>query len=204
MLSGCQTLHPNQATVPNGVYSEQTTNLNPAYRHETFYFTHDFRNARIYGKGDYHYRMVLLYPASNNYIMPNQPYALSHSDVDLPFVKDERKVFQGVTDRYGRTDIFAFEQPVNPKGWNLRPRTGKGNYGGQPVFTDQLDRPLWAFAYILIVCGEKPHQYRGITDKRGQTAYVATPTAQTFLFFEDDEGRLLSKKEMRELCQNPP
>lgn len=204
ILSGCQTLHPNQATVPNGVYSEQTTNLNPADRRETFYFTHDFHNARTYGKDDYRYRMVLLYPASDNDIMPNQPYALSHNDVDLPFVKDEKKVFQGVTDRYGRTDVFAFEQPVNPKGWNLRPRTGKGKYGEQYVLTDQNDQPIQAFSYVLVVCGKKPHQYQGITDKLGQTAYVATPTVQNIILQEDSDGELLSKKEMWELCQNPP
>lgn len=121
----------------------------------------------------------------------------------FPFVKDEKQVFQGVTDSYGRTDVFAFEQPVDPKGWKLRPRTGKGEYGEQYVLSDQNKQPVEAFPYLLVVCGKKPHQYQGITDKLGHTAYVATPTVQNIIILYGD-NKLLSGAEMQEICQNPP
>lgn len=175
-------------------------NKTEAERGSTFYFIKDFSGARVHGSGAYRYRMVLLHPVSER-VMPNQPYAIGHSTVNLPFVADEKDIFQGVTDRYGRTDVFAFEQPVNPQGWNLRRRTGQGRYGEQMVLRDQHGQPLQGYLYTLAVCGKQPWRYDGLTDALGQTAYVATSEPQHIVLYEYESGPL-SVADIQKDCQD--
>lgn len=188
LLAACHSLSlpPSQATVPEGVYFPER-HIDEAQRGATFYFTPETDGARVYGSGPHRYRMVLLHPHWHNRVMPRQPYALSHSGIDLPFVADEKDVFQGVTDRFGRTDIFAFATPVARHGWNLRQRTGQGPYGEQFVMHDQHDAPLQGMAYVLQVCTPRPYIYRGHTDALGQTAFVATQAATDIHVYADHD-----------------
>lgn len=139
----------------------------------SFSFTNDFSNAKVIGTGKHRYRMVLLDPMSNQ-PLANQDYALSNSQVDLTFVKESKKVFQGTTDAQGRTAVFAFPKAVPKSGWNLRPRTGSGPLGEQMVVIVN-DVEEKGFPYTLVICEkDEPYLYRGITDASGQTAYVAS------------------------------
>lgn len=55
-----------------------------------FSFTTDFSNATVVGSGSHRYRMVLLDPKTNKPLI-HQDYALSHEQVDLTFVKNDKK-----------------------------------------------------------------------------------------------------------------
>lgn len=142
----------------------------------SFSFTNDFSNAKVIGTGKHRYRMVLLDPITNQ-PLANQDYALSNSQVDLTFVKESKKVFQGTTDAQGRTAVFAFPKAVPKSGWNLRPRTGSGPLGEQMVVIINNTKEK-GFPYTLVICEQdEPYMYRGVTDISGQTAYVASQTA---------------------------
>lgn len=203
-LSGCHSLsEPEQAVLPDGLYLPR--DIGKAGQGSTFYFTHDFQGARVHGTGVYRYRLVLIHPVAHDYVMPNQPYALSHSGINLPFVPEEKDVFQGVTDSQGRTDVFAFEHPVDPKGWNLRQRTGKGSFGEQMVIRDFNKQPFQGVEYALVVCGKKAHVYRGLTDRLGQAAYVASPKPANILLYAplfDEKPKW--QEALREKCGTGP
>lgn len=142
----------------------------------SFSFTNDFSNAKVIGTGKHRYRMVLLDPITNQ-PLANQDYALSNSQVDLTFVKESKKVFQGTTDAQGRTAVFAFPKAVPKSGWNLRPRTGSGPLGEQMVVIINNTKEK-GFPYTLVICEQdEPYMYCGVTDISGQTAYVASQTA---------------------------
>lgn len=149
----------------------------------SFAFTRDFPQAKTYGKGAHRYRMVLLHPLKGT-PLANQDYALSHSGVDLSFVPEQKKVFQGTTDAQGRTAVFAFGKPVPVAGWNVRPRTGSGPLGEQMVLSESIG-PIKGEPYVLLVCEDAPYIYRGITDATGQTAYVATVKPANIKLYSD-------------------
>ncbi len=126
----------------------------PSERH-SYHFTDDFSGAKVHGSGRYRYRMVLQDPKTPAKPLRMQDYALSHDEIDLPFVADEKDVFQGTTDSEGRTDVFAFDAPLNPNRWRLRPRVGSGPYGEQFVLRQSHDNSvLDKFPYLLLVCDD--------------------------------------------------
>lgn len=163
----------------------------------SFSFTTDFSGAEVYGSGSHRYRMVLL-DSWGKRPLANQDYALSNDQVDLPFVKESKKVFQGKTDDKGRTAVFAFKKAVPQSGWNLRPRVGSGPLGEQMVIKDSDGNPNVDFDYTLVVCeANDPYIYRGYTDVSGQTAYVATQTPANILVYitgDEPEGEKVCAK----------
>ncbi|EGY52640.1 hypothetical protein [Neisseria shayeganii] len=183
-LSACCALLLAAATCP--ALAAPATRQSAEEPKGSFSFTRDFAQAKTYGQGPHRYRMILRHP-QNGTPLANQDYALSHSSVDLSFVAEPKKVFQGTTDAQGRTAVFAFGKPVPAAGWNLRPRTGSGPLGEQMVVRDD-EGPMKDFHYALLVCeGDTPYIYRGITDASGQTAYVATVKPANITLYADGD-----------------
>lgn len=200
LLSACSTTQPFEANTPNGI--PISIAVDEKISTERVLFTNDFQNATVWGQGKYRYRLILQHPLNNHYAMPNQPYALSYlgDEIDFDFVKDEKKVFQGVTDEYGRTDVFAFSEPANPEKFFLRQRTGQGRFGEQYVINDQHGQPVVAFAYTLLVCNARPHTYSGVTDVRGNTAYAATKKSVNLVLLDRDDELIQNYQAQKELC----
>lgn len=186
--------------VTMGMTHVQATSETQEVKAETkgsFRFTDDFSDAKVIGKGAHRYRMVLLDPLYKH-PLANQDYALSHSQVNLTFVKESKKVFQGTTDAQGRTAVFAFPKAVPKSGWNLRPRTGSGPLGEQMVVMSNEDEVYSKFPYSLLVCEQDDaYIYRGRTDASGQTAYVASEKpVQIYLYmtgYEPKEADICKK-----------
>lgn len=172
MLSGCHALTENKQAAPPAEEKPVTG--------RNFTFDYDFDGARVHGSGRYRYRMRL---------EPRQPYALSHEDINLPFVAEEKDVFQGITDSEGRTDVFAFEQPVDPQGWNLRLRVGEGAYGEQFVFTDQSGNPIAGFNYALLVCGTPRACTEGSPTPSAKPPMPPRLSSKNFLFIRKMKNR---------------
>ena len=174
----------------------------PSERH-SYHFTDDFSGAKVHGSGRYRYRMVLQDPNTPAKPLRMQDYALSHDEIDLPFVADEKDVFQGTTDSEGRTDVFAFDAPLNPNRWRLRPRVGSGPYGEQFVLRQSHDNSvLDKFPYLLLVCDDPPVTHRGYTDAEGQTAYVASNKPVSISVFVLGDDHLPTKAQIRAACRN--
>lgn len=130
----------------------------------------------VIGSGDYAYRFVLLQPRTGK-PAPDTDYALSISraaDYELPFVADEKKVFQGRTDSAGRTPVFRLPERLPDGAFDLRERFGSGPYGETFHLTDHHDNDLFNMPYLLITCTSPPRFSRGYTYPNGDTAYTAS------------------------------
>lgn len=128
------------------------------------------------GRGDYAYRFVLLHPRTGK-PAPDTDYALSISrttDYELPFVADEKKVFQGRTDGEGRTPVFRLPVRLPDGAFDLRERFGSGPFGETFHLTDHHDNDLFNMPYLLIACTNPPRFFRGYTYPNGETAYTAS------------------------------
>lgn len=130
----------------------------------------------VIGSGDYAYRFMLLQPRTGK-PAPDTDYALSISrttDYALPFVADEKKVFQGRTDGEGRTPVFRLPVRLPDGAFDLRERFGSGPLGETFHLTDHLDNDLFNMPYLLIACTNPPRFFRGYTYPNGDTAYTAS------------------------------
>lgn len=128
------------------------------------------------GAGDYAYRFVLLEPRTGK-PAPDTDYALSASratDYELPFVADEKKVFQGRTDSEGKTPVFRLPVKLPDAAFDLRERFGSGPYGETFHLTDHNDNDLFNMPYLLMTCTTPPRYFRGYTYPNGDTAYTAS------------------------------
>ncbi len=130
----------------------------------------------VIGSGDYAYRFVLLHPRTGK-PSPDTDYALSISQntgYALPFVADEKKVFQGRTDGEGRTPVFRLPVRLPDGAFDLRERFGSGPYGETFHLTDHRDNDLFNMPYLLMTCTSPPRFFRGYTYPDGDTAYTAS------------------------------
>lgn len=130
----------------------------------------------VIGSGEYAYRFVLLQPRTGK-PAADTDYALSASratDYELPFVKDEKKVFQGRTDEQGRTPVFRLPVRLPDAAFDLRERFGSGPYGETFHLTDHHDNDLFNMPYLLITCTTPPRFFRGYTYPNGDTVYTAS------------------------------
>ena len=128
------------------------------------------------GSGDHAYRFTLLHPRTGK-PAPDTDYALSASratDYDLPFVADEKKVFQGRTDAEGRTPVFRLPVRLPDAAFDLRERFGSGPYGETFHLTDQHGNDLFNMPYALMTCTAPLRFFRGYTYPNGDTAYTAS------------------------------
>jgi len=140
----------------------------------------DIEDAAVLGSGPYRYRFVLLDVRSGE-PAAHRAYALSNPDRRLPFVAEEKQVYQGITDAHGRTDAFAFEAPVAADSWRLRERFGAGPFGEQMRLVDAEGEPVAGMEYALLICDASPRYHRGMTDADGNTGYAATAQAATII-----------------------
>lgn len=117
------------------------------------------------------------------------PFALSHTDFDLPFVREEKDVYQGVTDAQGRTPVFAFESAPPAAGWVLLERFGSGPYGERMRLrgSGDDDTGIAGMPYQIVVCGRTPRIYRGVSNRQGDTAYVAASEVVTMMLYLDPD-----------------
>ncbi|WP_162892715.1 hypothetical protein [Blastomonas fulva] len=130
----------------------------------------------VIGSGDYAYRFVLLQPRTGK-PAPDTDYALSISRTtgyELPFVADEKKVFQGRTDGEGRTPVFRLPVRLPDGAFDLRERFGSGPYGETFHLTDHHDNDLFNMPYLIITCTNPPRFFWGYTYPNGDTAYTAS------------------------------
>ncbi len=128
------------------------------------------------GTGDYAYRFVLLAPRTGK-PAANTDFALSASkktDYALPFVADEKKVYQGKTDEQGRTPVFRLPVRLPDNAFDLRERFGSGPYGETFHLTDHNDNDLFNMPYLLITCTNPPRTFKGYTYPNGDTVYTAS------------------------------
>lgn len=133
----------------------------------------DESNASFVGSGDYHYRFVLTNVVTGQ-PDANKPFALSNKQTKLPFVPDQKGVYQGVTDELGRTPVFLMETPQEAKSWELRGRVGEGPYGEQFQIMSPENEPLARIPYVLMSCELEPFVFGGVSDLNGYTNYVAS------------------------------
>lgn len=136
------------------------------------------------GTGAYRYQFVLRDTVSTA-PAALRPFALSHAQFDLPFVREQKDVYQGITDARGRTPVFAFEQIPPAQGWVLLERFGSGPYGERMRLQAGDGEGIGRMAYQMVVCGKTPRLYRGVTTAQGDTAYVATSAIVDLLIFLD-------------------
>lgn len=130
----------------------------------------------VIGSGEYAYRFVLLHPRTGR-PAADTDYALSASratDYELPFVTDQKKVFQGRTDAEGRTPVFRLPVRLPDAAFDLRERFGSGPYGETFHLTDHNGNDLFNMPYALITCTTPPRFFRGYTYPNGDTAYTAS------------------------------
>lgn len=130
----------------------------------------------VIGSGAYAYRFVLRHPRTGK-LAADTDYALSTSratDYELPFVTDEKKVFQGRTDGEGRTLVFRLPVRLPDAAFDLRERFGSGPYGETFHLTDHNDNDLFNAPYLLITCTNPPRFFRGYTYPNRDTAYTAS------------------------------
>lgn len=128
------------------------------------------------GSGDHAYRFTLLHPRTGK-PAPDTDYALSASrttDYELPFVADEKKVFQRRTDAEGRTPVFRLPVRLPAAAFDLRERFGSGPYGETFHLTDHNGNDLFNTPYVIITCTTPPHFFRGFSYPNGDTAYTAS------------------------------
>lgn len=139
----------------------------------------------IVGAGIYHYRLVLMDADTGNPAV-QRPFALSNSSVDLPFVLEEKDVYQGVTDEAGQTPVIALDVKVEASDWFLRERFGSGPYGEQfHMINDDYPEAVVGRPYTVVLCTEQPRYFSGYTDEHGYTAYTATqePNVRMSLYY---------------------
>lgn len=133
-------------------------------------------SVEVIGKGYYAYRFVLLHPRTGKPV-PDTDFALSasrKSDYALPFVADDKKVFQGRTDGQGQTPVFLLPERLPDATFDLRERFGSGPFGETFHLTDHYDNDLFNMPYVLMTCTTPPRYFRGYTYPNGDTAYTAS------------------------------
>ena len=126
----------------------------------------------VIGTGPFHYRYAL--PGRDGRPQANAPFALSLRTGDLIFIKEGKKVWQGVTDGTGHTSVFALPFALAPGQVFLRPRFGSGPYGEQMLFSGPDGKPLGNVDYSLVICTDPPMGMTGHADAEGNLAYAAS------------------------------
>ena len=124
------------------------------------------------GAGPFRYRYALSGP--NGRPQPNAPFALSLRKGDITFIRESKKVWQGVTDSTGHTPVFALPFALVSGQVFLRPRFGAGPYGEQMAFSMPDGKLLGDVDYSLVICTDPPTGMTGHADAEGNLAYAAS------------------------------
>lgn len=130
------------------------------------------------GSGRYAYRFTLRDPHTG-LPWPRHAYALSINlpgYPKLPFVNDEKGVYQGTTDDAGIKGVFRLPARIADQHWEFGERFGGGPYGERFKFlTPNSERPLAGAPYLISVCSTPVFHFRGYSQSDGKTGYVASP-----------------------------
>jgi hypothetical protein len=154
----------------------------------------------VVGNGEYYYQFILT--DTNKKPVPNKLYALSTTGAkgqyNLEFVQEEKDVFQGITDKNGKTAIFRTTTKIPLENWFLRERVGSGVYGEQFRITSSTDdTSVSDYPYTIVVCDKKPYSYSGTTDSNGYTAYGASNEIINLSLFTDTSEDINLAKECK-------
>jgi hypothetical protein len=129
------------------------------------------------GSGRYPYRFTLLDPHTG-LPWPRQAYALSLTRKEhhkLPFVAEEKGVYQGITDELGRTSIILLPFRVADQHWDFRERFGEGPFGETfKLVSTHPEEPLVDMPYVISICSNPPQYFHGYSHADGKTAYTAS------------------------------
>jgi hypothetical protein len=137
----------------------------------------DAEKSLVVGEGRYAYQFTLIDPHTNK-PWPNRPYALTtgrHNHYHLPFVADQKNVYQGISDAEGKTALFRLPVRISDKDWDLRERFGSGPNGETfKLKTSGSGKPLADYPYLLMICSTPPKYHIGFSYPNGDTAYSAS------------------------------
>jgi hypothetical protein len=128
-----------------------------------------------FGAGRYAYRFTLINPKTKQ-PWGNHPFRLFAKQHDLPSRQPSKSVYHGVTDAHGNTPIFRMNYRIPDTQWDVTERVGEGAFGksfhiGTPGL---LSKPQAGYPYAMVMCLPSPIVHFGVTDARGNTAYLAS------------------------------
>ncbi len=126
------------------------------------------------GGGRYPHLLNLKNPETGK-IWSNAPFAFWIDGADLPFLKDPKKVYRGVTDGSGSTPIFYLNKRYPDHKLQLVELKGQGPNGSAGfVLRDRKNRLLKGWRYFVVACGKPPIVHKSYSNDKGQTAFFAS------------------------------
>ena len=153
-----------------------------------------------FGTGRHAHRFTLFNPQTNK-PWPNHPFRLFAKHHDLPSRQPSKSVYHGVTDANGMTPIFLMNTKIPDKGWDLTERVGEGPFGKSFYMKSSGPnrRPIIGYPHAMVICSPVPIVHFGVTDARGNTAYLASSEVGEIILLTDGD---VTDKEgaVREAC----
>jgi hypothetical protein len=125
------------------------------------------------GPDTYTYRFVLN-DAHTGKPLPKHLYAVMVDGYPLPFARGGKGVYQGVTDRAGRTARFHLPVQIPPEKWKILERVGEGPNGQAFQMVSATGLPLADHAYQMAICLTPAVTHTGYTDAQGYVAFAAS------------------------------
>jgi hypothetical protein len=125
------------------------------------------------GAGAYRYQFVLNDPHLGT-PLPLHPYALMVDGYPLPFAREGKGIYRGVTDANGRTARFRLDANIPRDKWRILERVGDGPLGQTFQMVSTSGAPLADRAYHMVICSTPAATHTGYTDAQGYVAYAAS------------------------------
>jgi hypothetical protein len=125
------------------------------------------------GAGAYRTQFVLNDPHLGT-PWPHHPYALMVDGYPLPFAREGKGIYRGVTDAQGRTARFRLDSNIPPDKWHILERVGDGPLGQTFQMVSASGAPLADHAYQMVICATPAVTHTGYTDAQGYVAYAAS------------------------------
>jgi hypothetical protein len=125
------------------------------------------------GAGVYRYLFVL----NDTHLgtpLPHHPYALMVDGYPLPFAREGKGIYRGVTDAHGRTARFRLDANIPRDKWRILERVGDGPIGQTFQMVSPSGAPLADHAYQMVICSTPAVTHTGYTDAQGYVAYAAS------------------------------
>jgi hypothetical protein len=87
------------------------------------------------------------------------------------------------------TPIFRMKTKIWDRGWDLTERVGEGPFGRSFSLKSagRNSKPLAGYPYALVICAQPPVVHFGVSDVRGNTAYLASGEASEVVLLTDGE-----------------
>jgi hypothetical protein len=104
----------------------------------------------------------------------HHPYALMVDGYPLPFARDRKGIYRGVTDAHGRTARFRLDSNIPRDKWRILERVGDGPLGQTFQMVSASGAPLADQAYQMVICSTPAVTHTGYTDAQGYVAYAAS------------------------------